>query len=468
MVNLAIAEGNKGISIREYAFQKCRSLTSVSIPANVRYIDTEAFAGCTSLSSLTLSYGLLEMRYASFLGCTALQSVAIPNSVIKLEGRVFEGCSALSSLQIPYSVAQISDNNAICGGQVLIQCYPGSAAERYAQKRGNPVQYLQATPSTGIQFQTGTVYMNIDDVKRLAYTLTPANTTDAIVWVSSSPDIVEVNGIGEITAKSLGSVTIIATTTSGQRATVNVVAANKPTEISFPKSSLTVMVGESITQTAVVKDDTGIRKDVKPSYSSSNPSVASVTEAGRVTGHKEGVVTIQAKTGKLSAAYTLTVVSNKPKKISFAKSEKTLIVGRTLTQKAKVMGASGTLKNVKPVYTSSNKKIATVTNTGKVKGLKEGVVVIKAKVGKLTAKYKVKVVMAKLSKKGKTLTVQTIPRAKVTVRASRAVLGRSAKTLKANGRGVAKIKFKKTIKKVTVKVTISKSGYGKKTLKARY
>ena len=463
--NITIAGGSKSISIGTNSFWNCTSLETISLPNNVRYINESAFKGCTLLKNVNLPFGLLEIGENAFSGTTALNSIVIPNSVIEIGYAVFDGCS-LNSILIPNSVTSI--DRILCNSGAVIQCYPGSYAQRYAAEKNYQTALLQPTASSGLSFSAATVYMNVDDVKKLSYVMAPANTTDAIVWESSSTRIATVNGVGEVTAEESGSATIIATTTSGIRATVNVVVANKPNSISFKNSNVTIMVGESKTQAAVVKDSTGIRNDVIPVYSSSNSGIASVSSAGTVTGLKEGTVTITAKTSGLSASYKVTVVSNKPTGISFKKSKKTIVAGHTSKQKATVVGAAGELKNAKPTYTSSNTKIATVSSTGAVKGRKSGTVTIRAKIGNLTASYKVEVVMAKISKKGKTLKITTIPKAKVKVSAKKSILGSSSKTKKANKKGVVKIKFRNKIKGVKVKVKISKKGYKKKTITKQY
>ena len=69
-------------------------------------------------------------------------------------------------------------------------------------------------------------------------------------------------------------------------------------------------------------------------------------------------------------------------------TKKTIQVGKTTTLKVK-----GTSKKV--TWSSSNKKIATVTSKGKVKGIKSGTCVIRAKVNKKT--YKCKITVKKAS-----------------------------------------------------------------------
>lgn len=464
--NVSIANGNTGISIGRGAFAGCSGLVKVSLPSSVRYLEDSSFAGCTSLNQIGLSNRLLKIGRGAFSGCSSLISVVVPNTVMQIEDRAFDSCNALSSILIPNSVTNMRDE--ICSNEVTIKCYAGSEAEKYASAKGNPIVLLKAVPSSSIKFSAGTIYMNVDDMRLLTYSITPANTTDAVIWASSNTGIAEVNGIGEVTAKGVGSVTIIAKTTSGRRATVNIAVSHKPKEISFLKSSVTIMAGESMTQKAVVKDDAGVRNDIKPSYSSSNPKAASVSASGTVLGIAPGVAVITAKTGKLSASYKVTVVSNQPKSITFSKKKKTLVAGHTLTQKASVMGSLGKITSIKPIYSSSNSKVAAVSPSGQIKGLKEGSVTIKAVIGKLKATYQVQVVMAKISKKGKTLKITTVPNARVKVRAKKSFLGKSSKTVKADKKGNAKIKFRKKLKGITVKVQIKISGYKKKTIKKKF
>lgn len=71
-------------------------------------------------------------------------------------------------------------------------------------------------------------------------------------------------------------------------------------------------------------------------------------------------------------------------KVKLNKTKATIYVGKSITLKVK-----GTSKKVK--WTSSNKKVATVSSKGKVTGKKKGTVKIKAKIGKKTYQCKVTV-----------------------------------------------------------------------------
>ena len=84
----------------------------------------------------------------------------------------------------------------------------------------------------------------------------------------------------------------------------------------------------------------------------------------------------------LSFSMIPTTNTNAANKVKLSKTKATIYVGKTVTLKLK-----NNKKKVK--WTTSNKKIATVSKKGKVKGKKAGKVTITAKVRK--KKYKCKI-----------------------------------------------------------------------------
>lgn len=111
------------------AFDRCSSLTSVTIPNSVTSVGSGAFENCNNLISVSLPDGINRIRSYTFSKCTSLASFTIPNSVIKIEDYAFSRCSSLSSITIPNSVVSIGDHAfSDCSGITSITI-PNSVVE---------------------------------------------------------------------------------------------------------------------------------------------------------------------------------------------------------------------------------------------------------------------------------------------------------------------------------------------------
>ena len=119
-------------------------------------------------------------------------------------------------------------------------------------------------------------------------------------------------------------------------------------------------------------------------WTSSNSKVATVSSSGVVTmkkksGGKSVTITATAKDGSgVKASYKITSMKGAVKKVTVS-GKKSVTAGKTLKLKAKVTATKNANKKLK--WTSSNKKYATVSSSGKVKALKAG----KGKNVKITA-----------------------------------------------------------------------------------
>ena len=98
------------------SFKNCTSLTTIIIPKNLRKITREyssegvgPFGGCTALKNVTLEPGMTEIADGLFSGCPGIESIIIPNTVTKIGGSAFSN-SGLRAVTIPDSVTIIGDS----------------------------------------------------------------------------------------------------------------------------------------------------------------------------------------------------------------------------------------------------------------------------------------------------------------------------------------------------------------------
>lgn len=190
-------------------------------------------------------------------------------------------------------------------------------------------------------------------------------TKSKVTWVSSNKKIAAVSSSGTVTGKKTGKATITAKA-GGKKYTCKVTVVK--CRISETSAVLTLK-GKLKLKTYGLSG--------KVTWSSSNKKAATVTSKGVVTAKGTGKTTITAKSGKDKLVCKVTV-----KNIRLNRTAAIITAGDKITLKVK-----GT--KAKVVWSSSNKKIATVSSKGVVKSLKSGRVTITAKVSGITLKCKI-------------------------------------------------------------------------------
>ena len=96
----AVTIPNSVTSIGDYAFEYCSKLTSITIPNSVISIGDYAFSNCSKLTSITISNSVTSIGSYAFLNCSSFTSLTIPNSVTNIGEDAFSGCSSLTSMVV--------------------------------------------------------------------------------------------------------------------------------------------------------------------------------------------------------------------------------------------------------------------------------------------------------------------------------------------------------------------------------
>ncbi|MCX4321839.1 MAG: leucine-rich repeat protein [Lachnospiraceae bacterium] len=90
------------MSIGEFAFQQCESLTNVKIPPSVTSIGEGAFYDCTALTAVTIPDSVENIGSWAFEKCTGLTTVSFQRKEPPTAGEdIFISCTGLTNIYIP-------------------------------------------------------------------------------------------------------------------------------------------------------------------------------------------------------------------------------------------------------------------------------------------------------------------------------------------------------------------------------
>lgn len=112
--NINCGTGDNPLRYAQHLFLNGVEVTDLVIPEGVTTIRNEAFILCVGLTSVTIGNSVISIGNNAFNGCTGLTSVSIGNSVTEIGEVAFEGCTSLASVTIGNSVKNIG-NHAFAG-----------------------------------------------------------------------------------------------------------------------------------------------------------------------------------------------------------------------------------------------------------------------------------------------------------------------------------------------------------------
>ena len=264
--------------------------------------------------------------------------------------------------ELPTAIIWQSDNTSVLSvsAEGLISAIGTGTANITAQIAGTSLTAsftitVSAIEATEITINEGgfwdTYELYEGETKQLTATILPENTTDkSVTWSSNNTSVATVDGNGLVIAVSVGTAQIGVTTANGVSAYTNIlvkaVPVVEPESITINEATGSYILleqGKTFQLTATVLPEDAADKSV--TWSSDNPSVATVSATGLVTGVRAGdIATITARTSNGLEAYAYFEITEK------AKVYYTI---RFLNYDGTVLQSSQVEENTIPVYTGA-------------------------------------------------------------------------------------------------------------------
>ncbi|MGE7602917.1 Ig-like domain-containing protein [Peribacillus sp. NPDC097675] len=242
----------------------------------------------------------------------------------------------------------------------------------------------KSVPVAGVSLHPDTLKMNVNDKDvELMETIKPSNATNKqVTWSSSNTKVATVSGSGVVHSVSVGSTTITVTTKDGNfKARSKVIVSNPNIEVKgiyLNTNSLKLNINDKDTPlNATITPSNATNKNV--TWTSSNPSVATVSSSGLVHPVKPGTATITVSTqdGNYKDKATVTVCDPNIAVSAVYLNPKLV----TLTVDDEDARLKATIKpenatNQELTWLSFNPKVATISD-GVVHAVSPGVAIVK-------------------------------------------------------------------------------------------
>ncbi len=263
--------------------------------------------------------------------------------------------------------------NCLQGGQATITATTASGGHQAT------CQVTVKVPVSSVVIEPTSMLLAPGETAQLQATVLPEDADNkAVTWESSAPDKASVDSDGMVTALEPGEATITVITADGGHTATALIEVSIPvTGVSVEPQALLLMPGDTATITATIQPPEATNRHV--TWTSHNPGVASVNQAGLVTAVAAGQTTITARADGGFWAPVTVEVGVPATGITIEPERLILLVSYTSTLTATVSPTDATDKTV--TWASSQAEVATVDDNGMVEGLSDGTVIITATAG---------------------------------------------------------------------------------------
>ena len=215
-----------------------------------------------------------------------------------------------------------------------------------------------------------------------------------IEWTSSDESVATVDATGMVVAVSAGEADITASVTDSEMSAVCKVTVKVAAKDITVPDNLDVKLNDGNETTVEATVSPADATDVKVSYASTDEAVATVDKDGRVQvlqpGECDIVTTLTQEGKKVVEKKTHIKAFYEVEGITLDKTEGILTAGNTVTLNATVLPEEIADETI-VTWTSSDEKVATVDENGKVTAIAAGEATITANAGEKSTTYKLTV-----------------------------------------------------------------------------
>ncbi len=244
--------------------------------------------------------------------------------------------------------------------------------------------------ATDVNMNYSEVTLNVGDYFDLSVTVSPADSTEnSLTWQSLDTGIVSVSQTGRIIGLKPGKTSIMVSTQGGKNSFCTVTVLQGAKSMKLDEESIVIGIGETYTLDAVFDPEGTSVTDGK--WSSLDASIATVNEAGMVTGVKGGytVVSFTSADGGFTG-FCMVKVEELITKIIVNPSSYILGLGNTVTIDAQITNGD-TVSDTGLVWYSEDESVATVDKYGMITGVDYGTTTITVEAAEGEAKAFVKI-----------------------------------------------------------------------------
>jgi len=233
-------------------------------------------------------------------------------------------------------------------------------------------------PVASIALSDSEISIDVKERYELSAIFTPSDVDNSnVTWSSSDTSIATVDKYGFVTGVAGGTAIITATAEDGGYKDFCIVTVNESvTDITLSDQFYKLGLGDTYRLTATVTGNTATDKGVV--WTSSNKSIVTVDQYGRIKGIKLGSATITCSAADGSGAEdtcevtVVRLVTNIDLDVSYI----TLVQGKSYAVTATVYPSNASF--VDPIWTSSDENVAIVDQNGVITALNAGDSVVRA------------------------------------------------------------------------------------------